>query len=51
MKFHQFKIRFVENKKIFFGISIAVLLIGVIFNVIFGARLDKMCIRDSIRSL
>ena len=40
MKFHQFKIRFVENKKIFFGISIAVLLIGVIFNVIFGARLD-----------
>ena len=25
MKFHQFKIRFVENKKIFFGISIAVL--------------------------
>ena len=27
MKFHQFKIKFVEHKKIFFGISIALLLI------------------------
>lgn len=40
MKFHQFKINFVGKKKIFFSISIALLLVGVIFNVIFGVRLD-----------
>ena len=33
-------INFVDNKKIFFGISIAIIVIGIICNFIFGTRLD-----------
>lgn len=33
-------IDFVGKKKIFFGISIAIIVIGIIFNFIFGTRLD-----------
>ncbi len=33
-------INFVGNKKIFFGISIAIIVIGIICNFIFGTRLD-----------
>ncbi len=35
-----FRIRFYENRKIYFGISIGLMLIGLIFNVIFGTQLD-----------
>ncbi|HEX2986331.1 MAG TPA: protein translocase subunit SecF [Caproiciproducens sp.] len=35
-----FKIKFFENRKIYFGISIGIMLIGLIFNVIFGTQLD-----------
>ncbi len=35
-----FKIRFFENRKLFFGISIGIMAIGLIFNVIFGTKLD-----------
>ena len=35
-----FHIKFFDNKKIFFGISIAIMLVGVIFNIIFGTQLD-----------
>lgn len=35
-----FNIKFYEHRKLFLGISIAVLLLGVIFNVIFGTELD-----------
>ena len=35
-----FNIDFYKNKKIFFIISIAVIVIGLICNVIFGAQLD-----------
>ncbi len=33
-------INFVGNKKIFFGVSIAIIVIGIICNFIFGTRLD-----------
>lgn len=36
----KFKIDFYKNRKIYFGISIAVILIGLICNFIFGAKLD-----------
>lgn len=41
-KYNQGKniIDFVGHKKIFFGISIAIIVIGIICNIIFGARLD-----------
>ena len=32
--------KFYDNRKIFFGISIAIVLIGLVFNVIFGTQLD-----------
>ena len=35
-----FKIRFFENRKIFFSISLGIMAIGLIFNVIFGTHLD-----------
>ncbi len=35
-----YNIDFIKNKKIFFGISISIMLIGIIFNVIFGTQLD-----------
>ena len=35
-----FKIRFFENRKWYFMISGAVILIGIIFNLIFGVQLD-----------
>jgi preprotein translocase subunit SecF len=35
-----YHIRFYENRKIYFSISIAIMLIGIIFNVIFGTQLD-----------
>lgn len=35
-----FHIKFCEKKKIFFGISLAVLAIGLIFNIFFGTKLD-----------
>ncbi len=36
----KFNIKFYENRKIYFGITIALLVVGVIFNVIFGTTLD-----------
>ena len=35
-----FHIKFYENRKIFIGISAAVILIGIICNIIFGTQLD-----------
>ncbi len=35
-----FHIKFFENRKIFFGISLGIMAIGLIFNVIFGTQLD-----------
>lgn len=35
-----FRIRFYENRRIYFSISIGIMLIGLIFNVIFGTQLD-----------
>lgn len=35
-----FHIKFFENRKIFFGISLVIMAIGLIFNVIFGTQLD-----------
>lgn len=35
-----FHIRFYENRKIYFGISIGIMLVGLIFNIIFGTQLD-----------
>ncbi len=35
-----FHIRFYENRKIYFSISIGIMLIGLIFNMIFGTQLD-----------
>lgn len=35
-----FHIKFFDNKKIFFGISIAIMLVGVVLNLIFGTQLD-----------
>jgi len=36
----QFHIRFYENRKIFFSISIGIMLIGLIFNFVFGTKMD-----------
>ena len=36
----KFNIHFYENRKIYFGISIAIMVIGLIFNIIFGTNLD-----------
>ena len=35
-----YHIKFCERKKIFFGISLAIIAIGIIFNFIFGTSLD-----------
>lgn len=35
-----YHIKFFENRKIYFGISLAVILIGIVFNIIFGTTLD-----------
>ena len=35
-----FHMKFYENRKIFFSISLAIIAIGLIFNAIFGVRLD-----------
>lgn len=35
-----FNIRFFENRKIYFGISIVAIAIGLIFNIIFGTQMD-----------
>ena len=35
-----FHIRFYENRKIYFAISIGIMLIGLIFNIIFGTQLN-----------
>ena len=34
------RIKFYENRKFFFMLSLAVILIGILFNVIFGTQLD-----------
>lgn len=36
----KFHFKFCEKKKIFFGISLGILALGVIFNIIFGTKLD-----------
>lgn len=36
----KFNIDFIKNKKYYFGISLGVILIGIIFNFIFGTELD-----------
>lgn len=36
----QFHIRFYENRKIYFGLSIGIIIIGIICNAIFGTQLD-----------
>lgn len=36
----QFNFDFIKNKKIFFGISLGIMFIGIIFNFIFGTQLD-----------
>ena len=36
----KFHVKFYENRKIYFTISLAIILAGVIFNVIFGTALD-----------
>ncbi|MDD3261134.1 MAG: protein translocase subunit SecF [Oscillospiraceae bacterium] len=36
----QFKIRFSKNRKIYYAISIGIILVGVICNIVFGAKLD-----------
>lgn len=36
----KFNIKFYENRKIYFGITIALFAIGIIFNIIFGMTLD-----------
>ena len=36
----KFNIKFYENRKIYFGITIALFVIGIIFNIIFGTTLD-----------
>ncbi len=36
----KFNIKFYENRKIYFGITAALLVIGVVFNIIFGTTLD-----------
>ena len=36
----KFNIKFYENRKIYFGITITLLVVGVIFNIIFGTTLD-----------
>ena len=35
-----FHIRFYENRKIYFAISLGLMAIGLIFNIIFGTQLD-----------
>lgn len=39
-KYREFNIDFVRNKKIYFGISIGLILIGLLVNVIFGTEMD-----------
>ncbi len=39
-KHHEFKIDFVKNKKYYFAFSVAVILLGFIFNIIFGTNMD-----------
>ena len=36
----KFQIRFFENRRIFFGISLGIIVIGLIFNFVFGVGLD-----------
>ena len=36
----KYNIDFIGNKKILFGISLSIMLIGIIFNFIFGTELD-----------
>lgn len=36
----KYNIKFVENKKIYFGISLGIMLIGIIFNIIWRTKLD-----------
>ena len=36
----KFNIDFYKNKKVFFILSIAVIVVGLIFNLVFGAKLD-----------
>ena len=36
----KFNIKFYENRKIYFGITIALFVIGIIYNIIFGTTLD-----------
>lgn len=36
----QYKINFFKNRKKFFAVSISILLIGLVFNIIFGTQLD-----------
>ena len=36
----KFNIKFYENRKFYFGITITLLVVGVIFNIIFGTTLD-----------
>jgi preprotein translocase subunit SecF len=36
----KYNIKFFEHRKIFFGLSLAILAIGIVFNIIFGIQLD-----------
>lgn len=40
IKHRDFHINFIKNKKIYFGISIGLILIGLIFNIVFGSKMD-----------
>ncbi len=40
IKYRKFNIDFIGNRKIFFGISLSLIALGIIFNVIFGTVLD-----------
>lgn len=39
-KYHQFKIDFIKNKKIYFTISLGIILIGLLVNIFFGTEMD-----------
>ncbi len=39
-KHHEFNIDFVKNKKYYFAFSLAVILLGFVFNIVFGTNMD-----------
>lgn len=40
IKYHKFNINFEKNKKYYFAFSLTLILIGLIFNIIFGTNMD-----------